>query len=226
MHRYRPPMIAAATALAALAGFVDALAYLSLGGFFASFMSGNTTRMGTGLATGDHTSAWTAAALILAFLSGVMIATILSIRFEPRRKLAVMSAVTALLALAALLTGFTDRQFPLMLLATAMGAENGVFNREGEVSIGLTYMTGTLVRVGQKITHALIGTGTAFAWAPYLLLWLGFAGGVLLGGRAHATLGDNALWAAAAGAGALTIVIGALTWRTQSVLADPNHATG
>src|SRR3546814_15790420 len=41
MQRYQTPMIAAAVLLAVLAGFVDAIAYISLGGFFASFMSGN-----------------------------------------------------------------------------------------------------------------------------------------------------------------------------------------
>src|SRR3546814_4119801 len=35
-----------------------------------------------------------------------------------------------------------------------MGAENGVFLRDREVSIGVTYMTGTLVRVGQKLAEA------------------------------------------------------------------------
>ena len=52
MQRYQPAVHRGrAICLAALAGFVDALAYISLGGFFASFMSGNTTRLGVGLAT-------------------------------------------------------------------------------------------------------------------------------------------------------------------------------
>jgi len=212
MHRYQSPMIVAAVLLAALAGFVDALAYLSLGGFFAAFMSGNTTRLGAGLATGDYGAALTAGALICAFLCGVMIATMLSVRFAPRRKAAVMAAVTALLALAALLVGFTDRRWPLMLLAVAMGAENGVFNREGEVSIGLTYMTGTLVRFGQKLTGALIGSGGATAWAPYLLMWLGFAIGVILGGRIFGISGDaTALWYAAAASAVLTVLVATLS---------------
>jgi Predicted membrane protein len=100
-----------------------------------------------------------------------------------------------------------------MLLAVAMGAENGVFNRDGEVSIGVTYMTGSLVRFAQKLTAALIGNGTPFGWVPNLLLWIGFAVGVLLGGRTHDALGASALWVAAAAAAVLTLVVGALTWR-------------
>ena len=57
-------------------------------------------------------------------------------------------------------------------MALAMGAENAVFERDGKVSIGLTYMTGTLVKVGQRLTGALFG-GDRFAWAPYPLLWRG-----------------------------------------------------
>lgn len=212
MHRFRPPMFAAATLLAALAGFVDALAYLNLGGFFASFMSGNTTRIGTSIATGDYASTRTAAALTCAFLCGVMIATILSVRFKRRHKPAVMLAVTALLALAALLNGITNRQYPLMLLAVAMGAENGVFDREGEVNVGLTYITGTLVRLGQKLAGALIGSVGMLAWLPYLVLWLGFAVGVVLGGRAFVTAGGAALWYAAAGSALLTLFVAALSW--------------
>lgn len=210
MTRYRPSLIVVAVLLAALAGFVDALAYLDLGGFFASFMSGNTTRLGVGLATGDHDSARTAGALIMAFVAGVMVSTMLTARFAGRSKAAVMAAVTLLLALAALATGVTDRRFPLILLAVAMGAENGVFNREGEVSIGLTYMTGSLVKFGQKLAAALIGSGTPFGWVPHLALWLGFAGGVLLGGREQRALGDTALWLATGGAALLTLIVGVL----------------
>jgi len=211
MHRYRPRMIAAAICLAALAGFVDALAYLTLGGFFASFMSGNSTRFGIGLATGDTASAMIAGGLLSAFLCGVMIATMLSVRFPRRRKPVVMAAVTVLLALAALLAAITYRPYPLMLLAVAMGAENGVFNRNGEVSIGLTYMTGTLVKIGQKLAAALIGSGGALAWVPYLALWLGFMAGVVLGAREFAALNDGALWLAAAAAGVLTLLVAAIS---------------
>ncbi len=203
MQRYQSPMIAAAILLAALAGFVDAIAYISLGGFFASFMSGNTTRLGVGISTGVPGDVWRAGSLILAFLCGVVISSILSTRFERHRKPVVMVAVALILALAALLTGFVDGALPLLLLATALGAENGVFLRNGEVSIGLTYMTGTLVRIGQKLTDALLGRGPVFGWARYFVLWLGFAGGVILGGVAIGDHGLDALWFAAGGALAL-----------------------
>jgi uncharacterized membrane protein YoaK (UPF0700 family) len=210
VHRYRQPMIAAAVLLAMLGGFVDALAYLGLGGFFASFMSGNTTRLGIGLAAADMPSLLTAGALILSFISGVMIATVVAIRFESHRKVAVMVCVTLLLTLAASLARVTTSHVPLILLATAMGAENGVFTRDGEVSIGVTYMSGNLVKLGQKLAGALLGMSPTLGWMPHLFLWLGFASGAIMGGRAHVVLGNGALSAAAGASAVLTLLITAL----------------
>ena len=88
-------------------------------------------------------------------------------------------------------------------MAVAMGAENAVFERDGEVSIGLTYMTGALVKLGQKITAALLG-GDPFAWVPYLLLWLGLVGGAVAGAIAYPAVGLDALWIPAAAAAVLS----------------------
>ena len=76
-----------------------------------------------------------------------------------------------------------------------MGAENGVF-AEGGDTVGLTYMTGALVKIGQRVAHAMTG-GPRFGWLPYALLWAGLIAGGIAGGLAHAALGLQALWPAA-----------------------------
>jgi uncharacterized membrane protein YoaK (UPF0700 family) len=90
-------------------------------------------------------------------------------------------------------------------MALAMGAENTVFERGGQVSFGVTYMTGTLVRLGQGVAGALRG-GNPLGWAPYLLLWLGLAVGGLAGASVYPVLGLKGLWWAAALAAALAFV--------------------
>ena len=45
--------ISLACALSALAGYVDAIGFLHLGGLFVSFMSGNSTRMGVASRRGN-----------------------------------------------------------------------------------------------------------------------------------------------------------------------------
>ncbi len=59
-----------AIALAALAGYVDAVGYLSAGGYFVSFMSGNTTRLGVALGT-VPAHAWPPVLFIAGFVGGV-----------------------------------------------------------------------------------------------------------------------------------------------------------
>ena len=82
------------------------------------------------------------------------------------------------------------------LLAFAMGAENTVFAEDGEVRIGLTYMTGALVKLGKRLTAALFGEDRG-GWAPYLLLWLALAAGAALGALSYRWFGVAALWAGA-----------------------------
>lgn len=217
MTRYPPAMIAMATALAALAGFVDAVAWIELVGFFASFMSGNTTRLGIGLAHGDWAAARTAAALILMFVSGVITASVVGHRFAGRHKPPVMALVTLALCGAALAAWWALPIAALLLLAFAMGAENGVFNREGEVSIGLTYMTGTLVRFGQQFAMTLMGAGERRDWGPYLSLWLGFVAGGVLGAVASGGSLAGAVTIAAAVSAMLTAAMAVVSGRERRV---------
>lgn len=211
MHRTESPLIAVAVCLAALAGFVDALAFTSLGGFFASFMSGNTTRLGVGLGAGHGGDALTAGALVMSFIGGVIVSSVLVRAAGERHKAAVMAVVTALLTLAAIVGTVTPGPLVLVLLAMAMGTENGVFNRDGEVTIGLTYMTGSLVKIGQKLAGALMGDRERWSWVPYLALWLGFLAGAVSGAASQLRWGWNALWLAALIAAVLTIAIARLT---------------
>ena len=179
-----------------MAGFVDAVGFLITGGFFVSFMSGNSTRLAVGLADRQPYAIF-ALGLILAFVAGVSVGALLGRRAGPRRAPAVLTLVALCLAAAAALAGFGAAPLAILALAFAMGAENTVFAQDGEVRIGLTYMTGTLVKLGKAITAALLGEDR-FGWAPHLLLWLGLVAGAALGAVAFNALGPAALWIAAA----------------------------
>ena len=58
-----------AVLLAALAGYVDSLGFLQLGGLFVSFMSGNSTRMAVGVSMGDWRTVGVAAAILILFIT-------------------------------------------------------------------------------------------------------------------------------------------------------------
>ena len=102
MVRYDRRTQALAVCLSALAGFVDAVAFINLGGFFVSFMSGNSTRLGVGLAQ-SAANAGVAFGLIATFVAGVVLGSLLGRRAGARRRLVVLAAVAVLLAIAAVL---------------------------------------------------------------------------------------------------------------------------
>ncbi|MGV3478858.1 MAG: YoaK family protein [Sphingobium sp.] len=202
-----------AICLAMLAGFVDAVGFLKLGGLFVSFMSGNSTRLAVGLSEGSS-FAWRAALLITAFVVGVVGGSLLpATKNRPRAVLAMVAALLLAAALADLL-GMNNAAIGAMALA--MGCANTVFQRDGEVSIGVTYMTGTLVKLGQRIADALRG-GAPTAWIPYLLLWLGLVAGAVAGSIGYMHAGLASLWIAATGAALLAVLArpGAVILDTQ-----------
>jgi uncharacterized membrane protein YoaK (UPF0700 family) len=84
----------------------------------------------------------------------------------------------------------------------AMGALNNTFQKDGEVSVGLTYMTGALVRLGQGLAAKALGSGGK-GWEGWLLLWLGLALGAVAGAYALTQWPQQALWLAAGWALAL-----------------------
>ncbi|CAN5422746.1 YoaK family protein [soil metagenome] len=196
MKDYRRHDIALAVGLSAIAGYVDAIGFLKLGGFFVSFMSGNSTRLGVGIATGHWDGVRTALALIGLFVLGVVAGALVARLAGEGRRSVVLAFEAALLAAAAALiaAGFDTTGVAAMVLA--MGAENAVFQRDGDVGLGLTYMTGALVKAGQRIATALSG-GDRWAWGPYALLWAGLSLGGALGALSYLRFGVAALWAAA-----------------------------
>lgn len=203
MLRYNVKLRVLAACLSALAGYVDALGFIELGGFFVSFMSGNSTRLGVGLEGVRESANWSiAGGLIATFVAGVVFGTVVGRFAYLRRHVVLLLLVSLCLAAAATCNGFGLAVPAVGLMAFAMGMENTVFERDGEVSIGLTYMTGTLVKMGQRMAMALMG-GPRFAWMAYFGLWLGLISGAFAGALIYPYMGLGALWFAAIAAAAL-----------------------
>lgn len=194
-----------AMALTGLAGYVDAVGYLKLGGFFVSFMSGNATRLAIGLVSDAHAAA-VALAVIGAFSGGAMLGTLLGHRVRPQnRSSSILVLVAGCLAVAALAKGLGGGRVAILAVTLAMGAENTVFEHDRAVGIGVTYMTWTLVTLGKCLAEAALG-GDRWAWLPQLLLWASFVAGAAFGAEAYQLGGLDALWGAVAAAGGLALI--------------------
>ena len=202
-----------ATGFAAMAGMVDAIGFLASGGFFLSFMSGNSTRLSIGLAEGAP-YILLVAALIASFVGGVFVGSLtgkgkdISVR---QRQARILVGIAILLFIAPIIADFGLLIPAICVAAFCMGAENTLYERDGSVSFGLTYMTGALVKIGQGLAIMVKG-GESTAWLPYLFLWGGLIGGAMIGASAFHVCGIFSLWLPAA----LSTVFAGITFLTKS----------
>jgi len=197
-----------ATGFAAMAGMVDAIGFMASGGFFLSFMSGNSTRLSVGIVE-RAPYVGLVAALLASFVGGVVAGSLVGRQttFGPHHRQAIILTGISILLLAAPFVadaGFLP--FALCAAAFCMGMENTLFEREGSVSFGLTYMTGALVKIGQGIA-TLISGGARLEWVPYLLLWLGLVSGAIIGALMFGQFGLKSLWLPAAYAGVFALAL-------------------
>ena len=195
-----------ACALSALAGYVDAIGFLHLGGLFVSFTSGNSTRMGVSLAEGQWWSALESLGLIALFVVGAGAGSLMVLGRGANRQPWVLLVEALLLGAAALAYAFDQSNVAVAAIVLAMGLENAVFQIHGGGGLGLTYVTGALVKVGQLAAVALTG-GPRWGWMPNLLLWAALVAGSLCGASAYHWINLAAIWFAAGSALALSAIV-------------------
>jgi uncharacterized membrane protein YoaK (UPF0700 family) len=188
--------LALACTLSALAGYVDGIGFLHLGGLFVSFMSGNSTRLGVFLAEGHWSDAAQAIGLIALFVIGAAAGSLIIFTRSVYCQCWILLTEGSLLVAAALSYALGAPSLAIAAIVLAMGLENTVFQVEGGTGLGLTYMTGTLVKVGELAAAALTG-GPRWAWLPNLLLWAALVAGVVCGAWAYRWINLAAIWFAA-----------------------------
>lgn len=193
-----------AAGVSLLAGFVDAVGFIESGGFFVSFMTGNSTRLAVGAAEWAS-AASIAGAIIGLFLAGVIVGALLAARAKTARTVAVLSLVTTLLAAATLFRIAGSDGPAIACLVLAMGSVNAALEGKDGTVVGVTYMTGTLVQMGYKIANRLTGEGDG-RWWHHFLLWIALVGGAILGARA-------VLWSVALAYGLAVLFAAALALR-------------
>jgi uncharacterized membrane protein YoaK (UPF0700 family) len=154
--------------LAMIAGYVDAYGYLSYNTYL-SFMSGNTTQTGVGIA-GYHFSEISSFLIsIFFFVTGVIFGTLFSHSdvFQSRRLIFFMIA-----AIQAIVIGFAQLNFmaadlQIAFLSFTMGLLNTVLGRVGAQMINLTFVTGILSRFADHIAMIIKGTPLQDAEGPW-----------------------------------------------------------
>jgi uncharacterized membrane protein YoaK (UPF0700 family) len=173
--------------LTALAGYVDALGFVRLGGLYLSFMSGNTTQFAVSLGQAEWGKVWLPLGLVAAFLAGAIAGSLVAILAPARWATPAVLAFEAVLILAALGLGLASPEPGLAspVLALAMGAQNAVLANVKGFRAGTTFVTGALFGLGHKIAQALTRTGEPLGWVGDGAVWLSLLVGALLGALAY-----------------------------------------
>jgi len=197
-----------AKCLALVAGYVDGYALHVLNNYV-SFMSGNTTFVGLNAGQGNFAAALPPGLAIAGFLAGSFAGSLLS-HSEYRHARRLLFAVSAgLLALFVVLNFALNFQRSLnanlgiAMLSLAMGLLNPAVTRIGTEPLSLTFVTGTLNKIGGHLALAARrerpsdAEGARDTHLRRALLegciWAGFLAGAVLSGLAVSRLGRLAL---------------------------------
>lgn len=146
---------ALAVFLALIAGYLDGYGLLVLGAYV-SFMSGNTTI--TGLRSGQHNfqAALPSAIAIVFFVTGSFLGNVFTQSRLRHSHRMIFGVIACLLATVAGLEwhGSPSVCSEIAILSLAMGMMNPAFSKVGAESVSLTFVTGTLNRIGGHLAAA------------------------------------------------------------------------
>lgn len=190
--------------LAAVAGLIGAAAFTHSAGYFVTFMTGNSERAILGFFRNEQWLSIAAALLLASFVGGVVIASLCRRYLWVAHPHGPTVLAAAFLVMAAgvdiAIDGWSSNNVsfvPVLFVALGIGALNTSFVNNGEVSIPLSYVTGTLVKLGQGIERHITG-GLAADWLGYFLLWASFIAGATAGGCISLVVSGSQMLAVAA----------------------------
>lgn len=166
-----PPslLVVVAPALAGVAGFIDAVGFITLRGLFVAHMSGNSVKFGVRAGRGNLFAAAPAGIAVLLFIGGVALGTVAAELAARRRIRAV--ATTVLLIQTALIVAFmlygrtvvhgrtvADHSLSGFYVLAAfgvlsMGVQTAALRQVGGRTISTTYVTGVLTSLTQEATN-------------------------------------------------------------------------
>lgn len=190
--------------LAGLAGVLGATAFTHSAGYFVTFMTGNAQRAVLGVFRDDVWLSITATLLIVCFVAGVIVASVCRRHFWVAHPHGPTVLTTFCLVFATALDivvgGWEESLLdfvPILFVVFGIGALNTSFVKDGEVSVPLSYVTGTLVKMGQGIERHIAG-GKIEDWLGYFLLYASFTLGAAAGGAISLVVSGSQMLAVAA----------------------------
>ena len=161
-------LVVVAPALAGVAGFIDAVGFITLHGLFVAHMSGNSVKFGVHAGQGSLSAAAPAGIAVLLFVAGVALGTVAA-ELAARHRIRAIAASTLVIQTALIaafmlygrtvsarevadhsLSGF----YVLAALAVlSMGMQTAALRQLGGRTLSTTYVTGVLTSLTQEATN-------------------------------------------------------------------------
>jgi uncharacterized membrane protein YoaK (UPF0700 family) len=181
-----------------IAGFVDAVGYLSLDKIYTANMSGNSVAIGMNIAAQNWVEAARRVTPVAAYVIGLLFCRLLVLfsgrnKFRSVASLAFLCEMGLLIPVAVIATPHPGKQlgFPLLLialLALGMGIQNAALTHFSTMTVHTGFVTGTLVKSMEQLAayvaclwdrvrepggHLALKLRQSFGWKEFRLsAWL------------------------------------------------------
>lgn len=145
-----------------MAGFVDAVGYLSLGQIYTANMSGNSIAIGIHAVSGEWSEALRRILPVAAYFAGLLYCRLL-IAYGATRHIRRIATLTLLCEIALLIPVYLSSGYTAValswifigLLAGAMGLQNATLTHFSNLTVHTGFVTGTLVKCAEHIAGYL-----------------------------------------------------------------------
>jgi uncharacterized membrane protein YoaK (UPF0700 family) len=162
------PALVVAMLLAAVTGFVDAIAFDRFLGVFVANQSGNAVFLGMAIGGSAVSTVWRPATSMVGFALGIVVGQLVRQRARgPRLGAWLLVCEVVLFLVVIVISGPIDRVhligggegFVLIVLTSmAMGVQTEVIRRVAGTAVATTYQTGAIARLGESISRLVSRT--------------------------------------------------------------------
>jgi len=141
-----------------MAGYLDGYGFFFLK-TYVSFMSGNTTSSGLKIGQGDFHAAIPSAIAIVFFATGSFLGNMSTQSKLRHSHRLVFGLIATLLAIVSILqwSGVSQVNFEIVFLCLSMGMANPALSKIGAEAVSVTFVTGSLSRLGGYLASAAAG---------------------------------------------------------------------
>ncbi|HVW08132.1 MAG TPA: YoaK family protein [Bryobacteraceae bacterium] len=197
----RPSEVSEALLLTLIAGFIDAVGFLRLGGIYIANMSGNSVAIGIHSASGVWAEAGERCLPVVFYVAGLIVSrTMIHAERERRLEKVSVSPLILEMILLFLFIRVAPRNLAIGLGAFAMGVQAAAITRFNQIPVHTAFVTGSLVKMADRLVAGTrekdpVERKLAFQQSTWFLgLWIAYVLGAIGGAGAFQNRGVSVVY--------------------------------